>query len=222
MQEWGSVELSARATYFSNVLKGKMLDRGDLDLNSVQSSRDLFKETMLDQELVFRRQVFELHELYRKQTAIMENLKQKGLDNYNLRKGGLTPVPVNQINQLKCSMVHPEAAPYRKYGCPLYDDLCKILKPIATEKYAFSPGMITPVTSSTSPGNNNKRKSSQPLGSDSGERISSQNTGVGSKTNQVATSRPNEKCINYSLQHYVRLVPIIVVGYHVTNHLRVV
>ncbi|KNA09535.1 hypothetical protein SOVF_152630 [Spinacia oleracea] len=34
----------------------------------------------------------------------MENLKQKGLDNYNLRKGGLTPVPVNQINQLKCSM----------------------------------------------------------------------------------------------------------------------
>ncbi|XP_056686958.1 uncharacterized protein [Spinacia oleracea] len=81
-----------------------MLDRGDLDLNSVQSSRDLFKETMLDQELVFRRQVFELHELYRKQTAIMENLKQKGLDNYNLRKGGLTPVPVNQNNQLKCSM----------------------------------------------------------------------------------------------------------------------
>ncbi|KNA09534.1 hypothetical protein SOVF_152620 [Spinacia oleracea] len=126
------------------------------------------------------------------------------------------------FTKMTVDQVHPEAAPYRKYGCPLYDDLCKILKPIATEKYAFSPGMITPVTSSTSPGNNNKRKSSQPLGSDSGERISSQNTGVGSKTNQVATSRPNEKCINYSLQHYVRLVPIIVVGYHVTNHLRVV
>ncbi|KNA18938.1 hypothetical protein SOVF_066120 [Spinacia oleracea] len=94
--------------------------------------------------------------------------------------------------------VHPEAAPYRKYGCPLYDDLCTIFtKPIATGKYAFSPGMITPVTSSISRASNNKRKSSQPLGSVSGKRIAAQNTEVGSKTKQVATSRPNEKCIIY-------------------------
>ncbi|XP_056693981.1 uncharacterized protein [Spinacia oleracea] len=47
--------------------------------------------------------------------------------------------------------VHPESAPYRKYGCPLYDDLCNIFtKPIATGKHAFSPEMITSVTSSTS------------------------------------------------------------------------
>ncbi|XP_021738121.1 uncharacterized protein LOC110704620 [Chenopodium quinoa] len=78
-----------------------MLDQGVLDLYSVHNSRDSLKETlkqtMLDQEFAFRRQVTELHELYRVQIARMEELKQKGVYNYSMHKGGFN-------NNLSCSM----------------------------------------------------------------------------------------------------------------------
>lgn len=49
----------------------EMLMPGDLDLNSVQLYTDSFKEvikkTILKQEVIFRTQVHELHQLYRTQ-----------------------------------------------------------------------------------------------------------------------------------------------------------
>ncbi|KAH7847012.1 hypothetical protein Vadar_020753 [Vaccinium darrowii] len=41
--------------------------------------------------------------------------------------------------------VHPEIAPYRKWGCPIYEELCTIFtKPTATGEYAMSSGGYTP------------------------------------------------------------------------------
>lgn len=79
--------------------------------------------------------------------------------------------------------VHPEAAPYRKYKCPLYNDLCTLFtKPRATGQHviSFGGGGSTRVNNSSARGSNNKRKSSQPLGSAPGKRIATatQNTGV--------------------------------------------
>lgn len=61
MQEWRSMDPSARVDSFSNLFKGKMLNRSDVDLNYVHrfrdSSKETIKQTMLNQELVFRKQV---------------------------------------------------------------------------------------------------------------------------------------------------------------------
>ncbi|KAL6181982.1 hypothetical protein ACLB2K_043405 [Fragaria x ananassa] len=65
-----------------------MLMRGDFDLNSIQaysgSLNDVLRNTMLNQELVFKDQVHELHHLYRTQRTLMQNLDQKEHHRYNV------------------------------------------------------------------------------------------------------------------------------------------
>ncbi|XP_057512468.1 uncharacterized protein LOC130794553 [Actinidia eriantha] len=60
---------------------------GDFDLNSMQghasSLKDVIKQTMLTQEVIFRKQVHELHRLYRTQKTLMEDSCWKELDGYN-------------------------------------------------------------------------------------------------------------------------------------------
>ncbi|KAM5572838.1 hypothetical protein ABKV19_012743 [Rosa sericea] len=67
-----------------------MLMRGDFDLNSMQpytgSLNDVLRNTMLDQELVFKDQVHELHHLYRTQKMLMQNLDGKEYHRYNVSK----------------------------------------------------------------------------------------------------------------------------------------
>ncbi|GMH22764.1 hypothetical protein Nepgr_024607 [Nepenthes gracilis] len=69
----------------------KMLKGGDIDMNSVQSCADTFKgalkNTILNQELVFRTQVYELHRLYRIQKTLTNEFKWKEFDSYTLTKG---------------------------------------------------------------------------------------------------------------------------------------
>lgn len=58
-----------------------MLMPGVFDLNSTLSCTDSLKEdikqTMLKQEVIFRKQVYELHRLYRMQTSLMEDLNHQ-------------------------------------------------------------------------------------------------------------------------------------------------
>ncbi|KAA8521327.1 hypothetical protein F0562_012000 [Nyssa sinensis] len=67
-----------------------MLMGEDFDLNSTQryadSLKEVFKHTMLNQEVIFRKQVHELHRLYRIQKTLMEDFAWKGFDGYNLQK----------------------------------------------------------------------------------------------------------------------------------------
>ncbi|PON92976.1 hypothetical protein TorRG33x02_112550 [Trema orientale] len=78
-----------------------MLIRRDFDLNSVdmytdsarvytESLVEVFRETMLRQEIVFQKQVHELHRLYRMQKTLMQNNSWMEFDQYNLNKVGLT------------------------------------------------------------------------------------------------------------------------------------
>ncbi|KAF5478461.1 hypothetical protein F2P56_005020 [Juglans regia] len=64
--------------------------QGDFDLNSVQiypdSLREALKKTMLSQEVIFRKQVEELHRLYMTQKTLMDNIAWIEFDRYNLRK----------------------------------------------------------------------------------------------------------------------------------------
>ena len=61
MQGCENAETTVREASFSSFHKSKMLIRSDLDLNSVQNCTDSIKQrlkqTMLNQELVFMRQV---------------------------------------------------------------------------------------------------------------------------------------------------------------------
>uniref|UniRef100_A0A2P2Q2U2 Uncharacterized protein n=1 Tax=Rhizophora mucronata TaxID=61149 RepID=A0A2P2Q2U2_RHIMU len=63
-----------------------MLMLGDLDLNSVPRCTDSLKEvvklTMLEQEVVFRKQVHELHQLYWQQESLMKDLAYTGCNRY--------------------------------------------------------------------------------------------------------------------------------------------
>ncbi|KAL3610067.1 hypothetical protein D5086_001087 [Populus alba] len=65
----------------------KMLMQGDFDLNSVQRHADSFKgvikQTILKQEVIFRTQVHELHQLYRTQKTLMKDLGSKCCGGYN-------------------------------------------------------------------------------------------------------------------------------------------
>lgn len=64
-----------------------MLIQGDFDLNSAQryadSTKEVLKQTILDQEIIFRKQVHELHRLYGIQKTLMENLSWKELESYD-------------------------------------------------------------------------------------------------------------------------------------------
>ncbi|GAV67273.1 DUF863 domain-containing protein [Cephalotus follicularis] len=79
-----------------------MLMRGDFDLNSAQrytgSLDEVFKETILDQEFIFRKQVYELHRLYRVQKTLMQDLAGKEFERYNSWKLSLQTSPVPLIN----------------------------------------------------------------------------------------------------------------------------
>uniref|UniRef100_A0A5B7B6B7 Uncharacterized protein n=1 Tax=Davidia involucrata TaxID=16924 RepID=A0A5B7B6B7_DAVIN len=67
-----------------------MLMGGDFDLNSTQryadSLEEVLKQTMLNQEVIFRKQVHELHRLYRIQKTLMKDFGWKGFNGYNLQK----------------------------------------------------------------------------------------------------------------------------------------
>ncbi|KAK9276884.1 hypothetical protein L1049_006421 [Liquidambar formosana] len=72
-----------------------MLMSGDFDLNSFQRYADLVKEelkqTMLNQEVIFRNQVCELHRLYSTQKSLMEDLSWKEFNEYNSWKAAAHP-----------------------------------------------------------------------------------------------------------------------------------
>ncbi|KAL6979719.1 hypothetical protein U1Q18_021375 [Sarracenia purpurea var. burkii] len=69
--------------------------RGDIDLNAMQGYASSFKEVlrckMLSQEILFRKQVHELHRLYTIQKTLMEDFGWKELDGCNLMKLVSTP-----------------------------------------------------------------------------------------------------------------------------------
>uniref|UniRef100_A0A7C9ARI2 Uncharacterized protein n=1 Tax=Opuntia streptacantha TaxID=393608 RepID=A0A7C9ARI2_OPUST len=85
-----------------------MLIRSELDLNSVRNCTDSIKhrlkQTMLNQELVFMRQVYELHRLHRIQTAMMEDFEQKGMDSYNLHTRCVNSISIGPNNHATRSM----------------------------------------------------------------------------------------------------------------------
>ncbi|KAK9698741.1 hypothetical protein RND81_08G127900 [Saponaria officinalis] len=88
-----------RDSSFSSLNTGNMLNDGHFDLNSVQfcsdSLKQRLKQTMINQELVFARQVFELHQLYEIQIAMTEEIKHRDFDNSS---------PVNLNNRVKHPM----------------------------------------------------------------------------------------------------------------------
>ncbi|KAL5551159.1 hypothetical protein UlMin_001335 [Ulmus minor] len=86
-----------------------MLIQREFDLNSVDISTDsvhymytdslkeVMKKTMLDQEIVFRKQVFELHRLYRMQKTLMQNNRWKEFGEYNLNEVGLAQTKSQEL-----------------------------------------------------------------------------------------------------------------------------
>ncbi|KAF3969963.1 hypothetical protein CMV_006289 [Castanea mollissima] len=84
-----------------------MLMQADFDLNSAQiyteSLKEVLKKTMLDQEVMFRKQVEELHRLYTIQKTQMENLSWKEFDRYNSRKASTqsTLIPSTNLGRYK-------------------------------------------------------------------------------------------------------------------------
>lgn len=79
-----------------------MLMQADFDLNSAQiytgSLKEVLKKTMLDQEVMFRKQVEELHRLYTIQKTQMENLSWKEFDRYNSRKASTQSTLIPSTN----------------------------------------------------------------------------------------------------------------------------
>ncbi|XP_038875422.1 uncharacterized protein LOC120067884 [Benincasa hispida] len=72
-----------------------MLVQGDFSLDSMQMYSDSFKEalkqTMLSQEVMFREQVLQLHQLYSVQRILMQNFGFKELDRCSFKKAGMKP-----------------------------------------------------------------------------------------------------------------------------------
>ncbi|KAF2313060.1 hypothetical protein GH714_008983 [Hevea brasiliensis] len=64
-----------------------MMMQGDFDLNPVQictdSLKEVLKQTMFNQDFVFRNQVHELHRLYRVQESLMKDFGWKKCNTYN-------------------------------------------------------------------------------------------------------------------------------------------
>ncbi|XVF13333.1 hypothetical protein REPUB_Repub08aG0199800 [Reevesia pubescens] len=78
-------------------MRKKMLMLGDLDLISMQRYTDSlkdFKQTMLDQEIIFRKQVHELHRLYRVQKTLMMDHPPLELEKYNSWKANAQSLPL--------------------------------------------------------------------------------------------------------------------------------
>ncbi|KAL4323928.1 hypothetical protein GQ457_11G022750 [Hibiscus cannabinus] len=95
--------------YLFDFYEEKMLTR-DFDLNSVpqatDSLKDIFKQTMLDQEIIFRKQVCELHRLYHVQKTLMKDHTPLELETVNSWKANAqsfsreTGLPTNSIPML--------------------------------------------------------------------------------------------------------------------------
>ncbi|GMI76374.1 hypothetical protein HRI_001306700 [Hibiscus trionum] len=95
--------------YLFNFYEEKMLAE-DFDLNSIpqatDSLKDIFKQTMLDQEIIFRKQVRELHRLYNVQKTLMKDHTPLELETVNSWKGNAqsfpreTGLPTNSIPML--------------------------------------------------------------------------------------------------------------------------
>ncbi|XP_031402942.1 uncharacterized protein LOC116212456 isoform X2 [Punica granatum] len=74
--------------------------------------------------------------LLRKRYRIVKPLYNHGGFGWNYRR---KMVDVDDTIWREYIEVHPEIAPYRKWGCPIYEQLCTIFtKPLATGKYAIS------------------------------------------------------------------------------------
>uniref|UniRef100_A0A9I9CLN9 Uncharacterized protein n=1 Tax=Cucumis melo TaxID=3656 RepID=A0A9I9CLN9_CUCME len=72
-----------------------MLVQGDFSSDSMQMYSDSFKEalkqTMLSQEVMFRKQVHQLHQLYSVQRILMQNFGFEELDRCRFKKAGIIP-----------------------------------------------------------------------------------------------------------------------------------
>lgn len=83
-----------------------MLTGGDCDMNSshiyTDSCNEVLRQTMLNQELLFRKQVKELHRLYTIQKTLMNGVGWKDLRGYNSRKVGTQSTVGPFINQMSC------------------------------------------------------------------------------------------------------------------------
>ncbi|KAK9716417.1 hypothetical protein RND81_06G231400 [Saponaria officinalis] len=92
-----------------------MLNAGRFDLNSVQFCSDSLQARLtrmiLNQELAFMGQVFDLHRLYRIQTAMAEDIKRRGFDDYNSHARGVNSSHVNLNNQVQYSMSDEQRFP---------------------------------------------------------------------------------------------------------------
>lgn len=82
-----------------------MMMRGDFDLNSIQgysgSLNDVLRKTMLNQEVVFKDQVHELHHLYRTQKTLMQNADWKEYHRYNCSKASAQSTLSNCSNSTR-------------------------------------------------------------------------------------------------------------------------
>ncbi|GMQ04971.1 hypothetical protein CsSME_00050193 [Camellia sinensis var. sinensis] len=90
-----------------------MLMVGDFNLNSMQgctdSVKDILKQTMVSQEVMFRKQVHELHHLYRIQKSLMEDFGWKELDDgYNLWKASTQSTLGPFVNPIQYSPLAKE------------------------------------------------------------------------------------------------------------------
>ncbi|KAF3448374.1 hypothetical protein FNV43_RR09087 [Rhamnella rubrinervis] len=99
-----------------------MLMQRDFDLNSVhiytESLKDVLKKTMLNQEIIFRKQVHELHRLYRIQKTLMQNLGWKEFDRYDSRNPSTEPSLLPFINPARYEPLAKEA---RVSSIPMVD-----------------------------------------------------------------------------------------------------
>ncbi|CAK9171131.1 unnamed protein product [Ilex paraguariensis] len=97
-------KISIRDHKSLNFSEDDMLMRGDFDMNSMQrdtrSLKEVYKQTILNHEVVFRKQVYELHRLYGVQKSLMRDCCWDEFNAYNFRTA---PMPIlgpftNQIS----------------------------------------------------------------------------------------------------------------------------
>lgn len=105
-----------------------MFMRRDFDLNSVEvctdsahiytdSLKEVFRNTMLNQEIIFQKQVHELHRLYGMQKTLMQNISWMEFDQYNLNKLGLEHSKSQELLELQQGLF------YKLQRRPCYHEL---------------------------------------------------------------------------------------------------
>lgn len=89
-----------------------MLMRGDFDLNCLQRYADPLtedlKQTMLNQEVIFKKQVCELHRLYSIQKSLMEDLSWNDFNNFHSWKPTAQSAPKPCANSTKNKILAEE------------------------------------------------------------------------------------------------------------------